>query len=124
MKVYKTKGFAKFTRKKKINDSLLCEAVKRAERGLIDADLGNGLIKQRIPRPNEGRSGGYRAFIAYQVGDLTVFIYGFAKNEQDNINDAELEELHKIVGSTIRLDDDKIAQLVELEEWIEVKYDE
>ena len=124
MQVYKTKGFAKFTRKKKINDSLLCEAVERAERGLIDADLGDGLIKQRIPRPNEGRSGGYRAFIAYQVGDLMVFIYGFAKNEQDNINDLELEELHKIVGSALKLDNEKIENLVEIGEWIEVNCDD
>jgi len=85
VQVYKTKGFAKFTRKKKINDSLLCEAVERAERGLIDADLGDGLIKQRIPRPNEGRSGGYRAFIAYQVGDLMVFIYGLVNLKIDMI---------------------------------------
>ena len=92
----------------------------RAEKGLIDADLGDGLIKQRIPRPNEGRSGGYRAFIAYQVDDLTVFIYGFAKNEQDNINDLELVELHKIVSSAMKLDAEKIAGLVEIEEWIEV----
>jgi len=124
VRVFKTKGFAKFTRKKKIKDTLLCEAMERAERGLIDADLGDGLIKQRIPRPNEGRSGGYRAFIAYRVEDLTVFIYGFAKNEKDNIDDFELVALHKIVSSTVKLDAEKIAELVKTEEWIEVKCNE
>ena len=45
---------------------------------------------------------------------------GFAKNEQDNINNLELEELHKIVGSALKLDNKKIENLVEIGEWIEV----
>jgi hypothetical protein len=120
VRVFKTTAFAKFTRKKKIKDVLLCEAVERAERGLIDADLGEGLIKQRIPRPNEGRSGGYRAIIAYQVGDLTLFIYGFSKNDKENIDAAELKDLHELANLVFKTDDDKILELIETEEWIEV----
>ena len=52
-------------------------AIERAEQGLIDADLGDNIIKQRIARPNEGRSGGYRTIIAFQVEDLSFFIFGF-----------------------------------------------
>jgi len=39
-------------------DDRLCEAVERAESGLIDANLGGGLIKQRVARLGQGRSGG------------------------------------------------------------------
>src|ERR1700683_1838925 len=60
------------------------------KRGLIDADLGSGLLKQRVARAGEGRSGGYRTIIAYRAGDRAVFLYGFAKNERDNIGDDEL----------------------------------
>jgi hypothetical protein len=41
-------------------------AIERAEEGLVDADLGGGVIKQRIARRGEGRSGGYRTIIAFK----------------------------------------------------------
>jgi hypothetical protein len=66
-------------------DDRLCEAVERAESGLIDANLGGGLIKQRVARLGQGRSGGYRAVVAYRRLGRAVFLYGFAKNERDNI---------------------------------------
>ena len=55
MQVFKTKGFARFARHEEISDSVLREAIRRAERGLIDADLGGGLIKQRVARRGQGR---------------------------------------------------------------------
>jgi len=68
----------------------LREAIERAERGLIDADLGGGLIKQRVARQGQGRSGGYRTIIAYRAKKRAVFLYGFAKNERENIDPDEL----------------------------------
>jgi len=68
----------------------------RAARGLIDADLGGGLIKQRIARQGRGRSGGYRTIIAYRAKERAVFLYGFAKNERDNIAKDELEDLRLV----------------------------
>ena len=50
MRVFKTKEFVRFARKEKVGDGDLCAAIERAERGLIDAALGGGLIKQRIAR--------------------------------------------------------------------------
>lgn len=75
----------RFARRERIRDSSLCEAIRRAERGLIDADLGGGIIKQRVARPGQGRSGGYRTVLAYRSGDRAVFLYGFAKSERENI---------------------------------------
>jgi hypothetical protein len=60
-----TKVFARFARKERLDDARLCEAVSRAERGSVDADLGGHLIKQRVARPGGGRSGGTRVLIAY-----------------------------------------------------------
>ncbi len=77
MKVYKSKWFAKFARKERIVDAKLCEAVRNAEHGLIDADYGGGVIKQRISRPNEGKSGGYRSIILFRKGEISFFVYGF-----------------------------------------------
>jgi hypothetical protein len=47
---------------------------------LIDADLGGGVIEQRIARPGKGKSGGFRAMILYKRATKAVFVYGFAKN--------------------------------------------
>jgi hypothetical protein len=96
MRAFKTKWFARFARKQKILDATLVEAIERAERGLIDADLGGGLIKQRVARQGEGRSGGFRTLIAFRSDHVAVFVYGFGKNEQENIEDTQLEVLREI----------------------------
>jgi hypothetical protein len=64
VRVFKTKAFARFARAQRMSDGSLGEAIRRAERGLIDADLGGGVIKQRVARPGQGRSGGYRVLAA------------------------------------------------------------
>ncbi len=96
MRVFKIKWFVKFARGERIADKSLSEAIERAARGLVDADLGGGLIKQRIARPGRGRSGGYRTIIAYQTTERAVFLYGFAKSERDNIEPDELEDLRLV----------------------------
>ena len=81
MRVFKTKPFARFSAREDIADALLCEAVKRAQTGLIDADLGGGVIKQRLPREGQGRSGGYRSLVVFKRDRRAIFVYGFAKNK-------------------------------------------
>jgi hypothetical protein len=78
LRVFATKVFARFARKERLDDRRLCEAVERAGRGLVDADLGGNLIKQRIARPGSGRSGGYRTIVAFRAAQRSVFLYGFA----------------------------------------------
>ena len=97
MRIFKMKGFARFTRREHIADTSLKEAIGRAESGNIDADLGGGLIKQRVARQGQGRSGGYRMVIAYRTGDRAIFLLGFAKNEQENISSGELTALRALV---------------------------
>ncbi|MCW6533805.1 type II toxin-antitoxin system RelE/ParE family toxin [Sphingomonas lycopersici] len=96
MRIFKTKWVARFTRRERIDDASLKEAIERAERGIIDADLGSGLIKQRVARPGRGRSGGFRMIVAYRTDDRAFFVYGFAKNERENIEDDELQTLRDI----------------------------
>jgi len=100
VRVFKTIAFAKFARKQRIVDVTLCEAVSRALRGQIDASLGGQLIKQRVPRQGQGRSGGFRTIIALKLRERAVFLYGFAKNNQDNISSVDLSRL-KILGAAL-----------------------
>jgi len=108
VRIFKTKWFVRFARQERIMDRSLRDAVERAERGLVDADLGGGIIKQRVARTGQGRSGGYRLLIAYRSGDRAVFLYGFGKNERDNIEDDELETLREIGAAWL---DAKAARL-------------
>jgi hypothetical protein len=80
----------RFARSERIRDERLCQTIERARRGLIDADLGRGLIKQRVARPGQGRRGGYRVLVACRGNVRAVFLYGFAKSERDNIDAADL----------------------------------
>jgi hypothetical protein len=59
MRVFKTKPFARFAGHEGIDDDVLCDAVQRAENGLIDANLGGGVIKQRLAREGQGKSSGF-----------------------------------------------------------------
>jgi hypothetical protein len=93
VRVFVTKVFGRFQRKERISDAALLDAIGRAEKGLVDADLGRHLIKQRIGRAGKGRSSGYRTVIVYRSGDRAVFLFGFAKNERDNISRADEQEL-------------------------------
>jgi hypothetical protein len=96
VRIFKTRLFARFAKRERIANSSLREAVERALRGLVDADLGGGIIKQRVARSGQGRSGGYRMLIALRLGDRAIFLYGFAKNERDNIGEDELTTLREI----------------------------
>lgn len=112
MRVFKTKWLARFVRRERIADKSLNEAIERAEHGMIDADLGGGLIKQRVAREGRGRSGGYRMMVAYRTHGRAVFLYAFAKNERDNIGPDELLSLREIAQGWLAADADKIAHAV------------
>lgn len=112
MRLYKTKWFVRYARQERIEDQSLRDAIERAERGLVDADLGGGIIKQRVARPGQGRSGGYRLLIAYRSGNLAVFLYGFAKNERDNITADELATLQEIGAGWIAAKKERIENAI------------
>ena len=113
MRVYKTRGFARFARRERIKDDTLCEAVARAERGLIDTDLGGGVIKQRLPRMGQGRSGGFRVIVVYRTSTRTVFVDGFAKSDQDNIDDDDLARFRELAGEFLGHTAKTVQSLVE-----------
>ncbi len=118
--IYKSKGFARFARRERIGDDLLCQAVDRAERGLVDADLGGGVVKQRVPRPGKGRSNGYRTLILYRTMHRAIFVDGFAKKDADNIDDADLDRLRELAENFLDFDNADIAKLLDAGAWIEV----
>jgi hypothetical protein len=123
VQTFKTKWLARFARHEGITDKSLSEAIERAERGLIDADLGGGLIKQRVARRGQGSSGGYRTLVAYRAQDRAVFLYGFAKKERDNIDPEQLTSLREIAAAWLAADAAKIQQALDDGALQEVQHD-
>ena len=120
MRVFKTKEFARFSRRQDIEDERLCEAVERAARGLIDADLGGGLLKQRVARAGQGRRGGYRTLMAFNAKARTVFVYGFAKSERDNIGSDELDFWRRVASAFLSTDETRLKAMIDAQEITEV----
>lgn len=121
VRIYKNVWFAKFARKEKIDDETLCDAVDRAGRGLVDADLGNGLLKQRIAREGAGKSGGYRTLIFFRSGERAIFAFGFAKSSKANLSAEELAMFRKAAKLILALPQDEIEREVEAGRLMEVK---
>jgi hypothetical protein len=124
VQILKTKGLVRFARRERIADTSLREAIERAERGLIDADLGGGLIKQRLARPGQGRSGGFRVIVAYRAKGRAVFLYGFAKNERDNIDPDELQVFRTIGANWLAANAATITQAIEDGDLQEIAHDD
>lgn len=108
MRIFKTKNFNRFVEKENLDDNALRNAIQKVENGLIDADLGGNLIKLRIARKGQGKSAGYRTIIAYKKNKKAFFLYGFAKNEQENISKDHLLSLKDLASSWIKASDEKI----------------
>jgi hypothetical protein len=119
-RLFKLKGFARFQRKERISDASPRKAMGAVEEGLIDADLGGGLVKQRLARAGQGKSGGYRTVIAIKRGDRAVFLYGFAKNERSNIDADELAASRRLAQGFLGLTAQQIATLIADNELVEV----
>jgi hypothetical protein len=123
VRVYKNDWFAKFARKERISDAALCEAVGRAGKGLVDAELGSGLVKQRVAREGAGKSGGYRTLIFFRQADRAIFAYGFAKSDQANLTDAQLAAFRKASKIWLGLSQGEIDLELEAQTLLEVHDD-
>jgi hypothetical protein len=89
-RVFKTRHFTRWAHRARLADDVLCAAVVELARGLIDADLGGGVVKKRVPMPGRGKRGGARALLATNRANLWFYLAGFAKNERDNVSADEL----------------------------------
>lgn len=121
MRIFKNKRFAKFARKEGIGDAKLGEVVRDAEAGKIGADYGGGVIKQRIARPGEGKSGGYRSVILYRQGERAFFVYGFPKSERENLDKTEERAFKELAKITLAFSDDELRKLIKTGTYQEVE---
>ena len=121
MRIFKSRWFQRFAKKEGIADAALRDAVDRAEKGQIDADLGGEVIKQRIARPGKGRSKGYRTIILFRRGARAVFVYGFSKSQRANIDDDEEKQFKEAAKHVLALTEKQLVELLERGDFVEVK---
>lgn len=93
--MFKTRTFGRWATKLHLADTDLCRAVAEMERGLIDADLGGGVVKKRLALQGRGKRGGARTIVATNRGDRWFFLSGFAKNSRETIYSEELKALQE-----------------------------
>jgi hypothetical protein len=88
---------------------------------LIDADLGGGVIKQRMARRGSGKAGGFRTIIVFRSGDRAVFVHGFAKSDLENVRPDELAALKKLAAEILGFGPAQLARAVASGALLEVK---
>jgi len=111
-RVFKTRYFSRWFRKIGLSDVSLCHAVEKMEQGLIDANLGGGVVKKRLALPGRGKRGGARTLVATNKGDRWFFLFGFEKNERANITAEELEGLRVITRQLLGMTSEQLDEAV------------
>jgi hypothetical protein len=124
MLIYKNKWFHRWAKSEGLPEKALCEAAQQMAAGLFEADLGGGLLKKRVARAGQGKSGGFRTLVATNRGDRWVFVFGFPKNARSNIDKDEQEALKKLAGHLMGLSSVEMQSAVQAGGLIEVNCDE
>ena len=123
MAIYKTRWFDRWARKQDLSARALCEAVREMQAGSYEADLGGGLMKKRIARPGQGKSGGYRTLVATNKGSKWFFVFGFPKNVRSNIDKDEEDSLKKLASHLLSLSPPALVTAQRAGELMEVNCD-
>ena len=111
-RIFKTRYFSRWFRKIGLSDVALCQVVKEMEQGLIDANLGRGVVKKRLALPGRGKRGGARTLVATNKDDRWFFLFGCEKNERANITTEELEGLREITRQLLGMTSEQLDEAV------------
>jgi hypothetical protein len=112
MKRLSTKWFKKWSKKVHLTKEDLLEAIGDLEDGASTTDLGSHLYKVRVSREHSGKSSGFRTIIIYQENEKAIFLYGFGKNEKQNISKAELQYFKKLGNDLLALNAEQLEEVI------------
>jgi len=122
-RILKTRTFNRWLRTTIITDAALLKAIDEMEQGLVDADLGGNLYKKRVALPGRGKSGSTRTLIATNRQNRWFFMFGFEKNDKENITQAELAYLQEVAQIFLGYSNDELQLAIDKGEFLEVYYD-
>ena len=97
-----TAAFTRLVKHEQISDDMLNELQNDIINGIGDTIRNTlGLKKIRFATKSGGKSGGWRAIYAdYPQYNITVLIFAFPKNVQENLTAEQTKELRKIKAIT------------------------
>lgn len=113
MRVFITKRFHIWAKEEGLTEAVLSEAVEEIIQGLIGDSLGGNVYKKRIKMPGRGKRGGARTLIGYTAKEKVFFIFGFAKNERENIDSNELKAIKKFAEELLAYTEQQLKQSIE-----------
>ena len=123
-RVFKTRTFARWSRKASLTDQALLAAVAEMAAGLIDAELGGRVYKKRVALPGRGKRGGARTIVGTNLGDRWFFLFGFEKNERAAIDARELSALKAIAATVLDMDPQQLDLAIAQKELTEISHEE
>lgn len=112
MRKLSTKWFKKWSKKVKLTNDDLLVAISDLEGGLSTTDLGSQLFKVRVKREHSGKSSGFRTIIVYQEDEKAIFLYGFEKNEKENIDKPELQYFKKLGNDLLASNSEELEESI------------
>ena len=122
-RILKTRTFNRWLRKTLLTDAALLKAIDEMEQGLVDADLGGNIYKKRVALPGRGKRGSTRTLIATNRESRWIFMFGFEKNDRENITQAELAYLQEVAQIFLGYSNDELQLAIDKGEFLEVYYD-
>ena len=122
MQILMTKTFVRWMRKSCLTEEMLLDAVQEFGRGLVDADLGANVFKKRVRLPGRGKRGSARTIVATCFEGRFFFLYGFEKNERENISAPELTALKQTAAVLLALNATELHVLLDAGKIFEVPY--
>ncbi len=75
--------------------------------------LGFNLFKIRISSGNKGKRGSFRTIVVYVSNIRAIYVYGFSKNELENISNKELEDFKELAKTYTNMNEMEIKLLLE-----------
>ena len=120
MKKLKTKWFNKWAKKQRLSNEKLRLAIEDMQNNLSSANLGGGLYKVRVASTDSGKSSSFRTIVVYKKDDRAVLVYGFMKNEQENLSVSELKSFKILSKDILALSDEALESAIEKGVFIEI----
>lgn len=112
-RTFKTAWFSKAAGKALITDTELCEAIEQVRKGQVD-DLGGGVFKKRLDKNR------HRSIILAKGGRYWIYQFLFAKKDQANITDGDLDNFRLLAKGFAALNDATIATRVADQDLVEI----
>lgn len=117
----KTKWFNKWAKKNLVSDKILLKTIENVTNNLGTSNLGYGLYKVRTPKVGQGKSGSFRTILVFKESEVAIFVYGFSKNEKDNLDSNELKYFKKLAKDLLEINRQNYLELEKLGDFFSIK---